>query len=158
MGEEFLDRVGRSSNVCAIKESSGDINRVHLLARDYPHIQMSCGMDDQALEFFAWGARSWVCAGSNFLPEEHVALYQACAVEGDFSKGRKIMSAMMPLMRVLEQGGKFIQCVKHGVEMRGLYAGPPRTPLKALNKDDKRQLEQVVRVLKSTIDDITAGA
>jgi 4-hydroxy-tetrahydrodipicolinate synthase len=36
MGEEFLDRVGRSRNFCAIKESSGDINRVHLLARDYP--------------------------------------------------------------------------------------------------------------------------
>jgi len=158
MGEEFLDRVGRSRNVCAIKESSGDINRVHLLARDYPHIQMSCGMDDQALEFFAWGARSWVCAGSNFLPREHHALYQACAVEGDFTKGRKIMSAMMPLMRVLEQGGKFIQCVKHGVEMSGLHAGPPRPPLKALNKDDKRQLEQVVRILKSTIHDITAGA
>jgi len=158
MGEEFLDRVGRSRNVCAIKESSGDINRVHLLARDYPHIQMSCGMDDQALEFFAWGARSWVCAGSNFLPKEHVALYKACAVEGDFTKGRKIMSAMMPLMRVLEQGGKFIQCVKHGVEMGGLYAGPLRPPLKALNKDDKRQLDQVVRVLKSTIEDITAGA
>ena len=158
MGEEFLDRVGRSRNVCAIKESSGDINRVHLLARDYPHIQMSCGMDDQALEFFAWGARSWVCAGSNFLPREHVALYRACAVDGDFTKGRAIMSAMMPLMRVLEQGGKFIQCVKHGVEMDGLYAGPPRPPLKALNKDDKRQLEQVVRVLKSTIADITAGA
>ena len=55
MGEEFLDRVGRSRNFCGIKESSGDINRVHLLARDYPHIQLGCGMDDQALEFYAWG-------------------------------------------------------------------------------------------------------
>ena len=54
MSEEYLDRVGRSPNFCAIKESSGDINRVHLLARDYPHIQLSCGMDDQALEFFVW--------------------------------------------------------------------------------------------------------
>jgi 4-hydroxy-tetrahydrodipicolinate synthase len=158
MGEEFLDRVGRSRNFCAIKESSGDINRVHLLARDYPHIQMSCGMDDQALEFFAWGGRSWVCGGSNFLPAEHIALYRACAVEGDFDKGRRIMSAMMPLMRVLEQGGKFIQCIKHGVEMEGLRAGPPRPPLKALNKDDKRQLEQVVRVLKRTVAGIEAGA
>ena len=156
MGEEFLDRVGRSRNICAIKESSGDINRVHLLARDYPQIQLSCGMDDQALEFFAWGARSWVCAGSNFLPAEHLALYRACAVEGNFDKGRRIMSAMMPLMRVLEQGGKFVQCVKHGVEMEGLRAGPPRPPLKALNKDDKRQLEQVVRVLKTTIASIEA--
>ncbi len=154
MGRAFLDRVGRSRNFQAIKESSGDINRVHLLARDYPHIQLSCGMDDQALEFFAWGARSWVCAGSNFLPHEHIALWRACAVEGDFDKGRRIMSAMMPLMRVLEQGGKFIQCVKHGVEIAGRRAGPPRPPLKALNKDDKRQLEQVVRVLKATVAEI----
>ena len=158
MGEEFLDRVGRSRNFCAIKESSGDINRVHLLARDYPHIQMSCGMDDQALEFFAWGAQSWVCAGSNFLPKEHIALWKACRVEGNFDKGRRIMSAMMPLMRVLEQGGKFIQCVKYGCEITGQYAGPPRPPLKGLNKDDKRQLEQVVRVLKRTIADIEAEA
>lgn len=156
MGEVFLDRVCRSRNVVGIKESSGDINRVHLLARDYPHIQMSCGMDDQALEFFAWGARSWICAGSNFLPEEHVFLYETCALQGDFAKGRRIMAAMMPLMRVLEQGGKFIQCVKHGVEMVGLPTGPMRPPLRSLNKDDKRELEQVVRVLKTTIAAIKA--
>ncbi len=154
MGEEFLDRVGRSPNFCAIKESSGDVNRIHTLARDYPHIQLSCGMDDQALEFFAWGARSWVCAGSNFAPEIHVAMHQTCAVEGDFSKGRRIMSAMMPLMRVLEQGGKFIQCVKHGMTTRSLPAGPPRKPLQALNKDEKRALEQVLRVMNTTFNQI----
>jgi 4-hydroxy-tetrahydrodipicolinate synthase len=121
MGEEYLDRVGRSPNFCAIKESSGNPNRVHLLARDYPHIQLSCGMDDQALEFFAWGARSWVCAGSNFAPEIHIGLYQACAVEGDFDKG------------------------------------PPRRPLQPLNKDDKRSLEQVIRVMNTTFADIQEG-
>ena len=157
MGEEFLDRVGRSRNFCSIKESSGDINRVHQLARDYPHIQLSCGMDDQALEFFAWGARSWVCGGSNFLPDEHIALWRACAVEGNFEKGRRIMSAMLPLMRVLEQGGKFIQCIKYGCDMMGSYAGPPRPPLKPMNKDEKRQLEQVVRVLRRTIAQIEQG-
>ena len=157
MGEEYLDRVGRSPNFCAIKESSGSPNRVHLLARDYPHIQLSCGMDDQALEFFAWGARSWVCAGSNFAPEIHIALYRACALEGDFDKGRKIMSAMMPLMAVLEQGGKFIQCVKHGMTGRNLPSGPPRKPLQPLNKDDKRSLEQVVRVMNTTFADIQEG-
>jgi 4-hydroxy-tetrahydrodipicolinate synthase len=82
MGVEFLDMVCRSRNFVGIKESSGDINRVHLLAMDCPHIQMSCGMDDQALEFFAWGARSWTCAGSNFLPEEHALLYEPCVVNG----------------------------------------------------------------------------
>ncbi|MEL6690346.1 MAG: dihydrodipicolinate synthase family protein [Pseudomonadota bacterium] len=151
MDEETLDRLGRSPNFRAIKESSGDINRVHMLARDYPHIALSCGMDDQALEFFAWGARSWVCAGSNFAPEAHIALYRACALEGDFTKGRAIMSAMLPLMRVLEQGGKFIQCIKYGLTLRGIDAGPPRRPLKPLNKDDKRELAEVIRTLDRAI-------
>ena len=149
--EETLDRLGRSPNFCAIKESSGDPNRLHMLARDYPHIQLSCGMDDQALEFFAWGARSWVCAGSNFAPEAHIALYRACATEGDFNKGRRIMSAMLPLMSVLEQGGKFVQCIKHGLTLRGIDAGPPRKPLQPLTKDDKRQLAEVVDTMNKTI-------
>ena len=158
MDEETLDRLGRSPNFCAIKESSGDINRLHMLARDYPHIALSCGMDDQALEFFAWGARSWVCAGSNFAPEAHIALYRACAVEGDFTRGRAIMSAMLPLMRVLEQGGKFIQCIKHGLTLRGIDAGPPRRPLQPLNKDDRRELAEVIRTMNTTISQITGEA
>jgi 4-hydroxy-tetrahydrodipicolinate synthase len=158
MDEACLDRLGRSPNFCAIKESSGDPNRLHMLARDYPHIALSCGMDDQALEFFAWGARSWVCAGSNFAPEAHLALYRACAVEGDFVKGRAIMSAMLPLMRVLEQGGKFIQCIKHGLTLRGIDAGPPRKPLQPLNKDDRRELDEVIRTMAKAIAAIEGGA
>jgi len=156
MDEETLDRLGRSPNFCAIKESSGDPNRLHMLARDYPHIQLSCGMDDQALEFFAWGARSWVCAGSNFAPEAHISLYKTCAIDGDFDKGRRIMSAMLPLMRVLEQGGKFVQCIKHGLTLRGIDAGPPRKPLQPLNKDDKRQLAEVIDTMNKTIASINS--
>jgi len=97
-----------------------------------------------------------LCGVQFFANRTHRALGRACTVEGDFEKGRRIMSAMMPLMRVLEQGGKFIQAVKHGCEMAGQYAGPPRPPLHGLNKDDKRQLEQVVRVLKRTVAQIEA--
>lgn len=157
MDEETLDRLGRSPNFCGIKESSGDINRLHLIGRDYPHLGLLCGMDDQALEFFAWGARGWVCAGSNFAPNAHVALYQACVVEGDYTKGRAIMCALMPLLRVLEQGGKFIQCVKHGVTMRGIDAGVPRRPLQPLNKDEKRTLREVISTLDTTMAQIAGG-
>ena len=157
MGRDFLDLVSVSKNVIGIKESSGDVNRIHTLACDYPHVQMSCGMDDQALEFFAWGAQSWICAGSNFLPAEHVALYRACVIEGDFAKGRKIMAAMMPLMGVLEQGGKFIQCVKHGVETTGLRAGPMRPPLQGLTDAEKDELEGVIATLKLAVAAIVEG-
>ncbi len=154
MDEDTLDRLRESPNFCAIKESSGDPNRLHLLALDYSHIQLSCGMDDQALEYFAWGARSWVCAGSNFAPEAHIALYKACAIEGDFTKGRRIMSAMMPLMRVLEQGGKFVQSIKYGLTLRGIETGPPRKPLQPLDQEDMRQLSHVIRTMNVTLKSI----
>ena len=155
MGETFLSRVGRSRNFQAIKESSGDINRVHLLAREFPHIEMSCGMDDQALEFFAWGSKSWVCGGSNFLPREHIALYEACVLEKDFDKGREIMKALLPLMALLEGGGKFVQCIKFGCELGGLAVGDVRPPLRPLNHEEKRGMQTVVANLKRTISQLT---
>ena len=157
MGEEYFSRVGRSRNVVAIKESSGDMGQVHMLARKFPNIALSCGWDDQALEFFAWGARSWVCAGSNFIPKEHIALYEACVVERNFDKGRAIMTAMLPLMSFLD-GGKFVQSIKHGCELAGLKAGTLRAPLRPLDEEDKRGLETVVATLKRTVAQITSGA
>jgi len=157
MGEEYFARVGKSKNVVAIKESSGDMANLHLLARKFPHIALSCGWDDQALEFFAWGAKSWVCAGSNFLPREHVALYEACVLEKNFDKGRAIMTAMLPLMDFLE-GGKFVQSIKHGCEIIGLTVGPVRAPLRPMNSEEKQTLQTVVSTLKRTVAQITSGA
>jgi 4-hydroxy-tetrahydrodipicolinate synthase len=157
MGQEYLARVGKSKNVVAIKESSGDMTRVHLLAREFPQIALSCGWDDQALEFFAWGARSWVCAGSNFLPREHVALYEACVLGKNFDRGRRIMSAMMPLMNFLD-GGKFVQSIKFGCEIGGLKVGSVRAPLRPLNSEEKRELQTVITNLKRTVSQITSGA
>lgn len=155
MGEEFFDRVGRSPNFAAVKESTGDIDQLHMLARDFPHITLLCGMDDQALEFFAWGARGWVCAGGNCLPAEHMALYRAVAVDNDIALGRRIMSALMPFMRTLEQGGKLIQFVKYACELQGLPAGTVRRPLRPLFKSEKRELEMVLRTLKASMAHIT---
>ncbi|NWB96863.1 dihydrodipicolinate synthase family protein [Pseudomonas gingeri] len=150
MGKEYFAAVAECKNVVAIKESSGDMAQVHRLAREYPSIALSCGWDDQALEFFAWGARSWVCAGSNFIPREHVALYEACVVEKNFDKGRKIMSAFMPLMDFLE-GGKFVQSIKFGCELSGLRTGSVRKPLQPLYDHEKEALQDVIVTLKRDV-------
>jgi 4-hydroxy-tetrahydrodipicolinate synthase len=151
-GREFLERVARSANFCAVKESSGDINRVHMLAREFPHLQLSCGADDQALEFFVWGARSWVCAAANFLAPECIALYERCALEEDFATGRRIMKAMLPVMTVLERGGKFVQCVKYACTLDGLPAGSTvRLPLRPLKKELKRTFRDALQTARTTI-------
>ena len=157
MGDEFFDAVADVQNIVAIKESSGDMAQLHRLAIQRPNIQLSCGWDDQALEFFAWGAKSWVCAGSNFIPREHVALYEACVIEKNFDKARKIMGAMMPLMDFLE-GGKFVQSIKYGCALNGLSTGSVRKPLYDLDATEKQELERVVTELKRTIAQITGGA
>lgn len=157
MGAEFFDAVAGCKNIAAIKESSGDMAQLHRLACKYPQIALSCGWDDQALEFFAWGARSWVCAGSNFIPREHVALYEACVIEKDFDKGRRIMAAMMPLMDFLE-GGKFVQSIKYGCELNGLRTGGVRAPLQGLDAVEKQGLQTVVTELKRNIAQIVGGA
>lgn len=157
MGREFFDIVTqRSKNFVAIKESSGQTGQLHMLAREYPEISLSCGWDDQALEFFAWGAKSWVCAGSNFLPKEHIALYRACVVDKDFDQGRRIMSAMMGLMDNLE-GGKFVQSIKHGCALVGLRPGGVRAPLQGLTPAEQATLQSVVTQLKAEVAAITGG-
>lgn len=147
MTETFFRAVSDRPNFAAIKESTGDINHLHMLACDFPGLTLLCGMDDQALEFFAWGARGWVCAGGNCLPAEHIALYEAVAVEQDIAKGRAIMSALMPFMGILEQGGKLIQAVKHACKVKGLPSGPVRKPLQALSDQEEAELESVLQQL-----------
>ncbi|MBD8528935.1 MULTISPECIES: dihydrodipicolinate synthase family protein [unclassified Massilia] len=157
MGREFFRIVtAASDNFVAIKESSGSTAQLHMLAREFPGIGLSCGWDDMALEFFAWGARSWVCAGSNFLPREHVALYQACAIDKDFDKGRRIMAAMLPLMDYLE-GGKFVQSIKHGCALAGLRPGGVRLPLQGLDETEGATLQAVVAQLKADVAAIVGG-
>ena len=151
MGEEFLERVAQSSNVFAIKESSGDVDRIHLLAREYPQLQLSAGAEDQVLEFFAWGARSWVSVVANFFPRESVRFYETCVVDGDFATGRRIMSALLPLMYCLERGGKFLQSVKYACEIMNRPGGPCRPPMLPMKKELRREVFQIVRTAATTL-------
>ena len=151
MGEDFLARVGQRDNFRAIKDASGDVGRIHMIAREFPHIELSCGAEDLALEFFVWGATSWVTPMANFFAAETVHFYDACVRDRDFEKARKMMMALLPLTRVIESGGKFAQSVKYAAELHGLPAGPVRPPMRALKKEQKRELREVVETARTAL-------
>lgn len=151
MGADFLARVGQRNNFRCIKEASGDINRVHLLAREFSHLELSCGAEDQALEFFVWGATSWVTPMGNFFIEEVVDFYETCTRDKDFDKARRMMEALLPLTGVIEGGGKFAQSVKFGSAYMGLPAGPVRPPMREMNKDLKRELREVLSTAQTSL-------
>lgn len=138
MSFEFINALRARPNFQAIKESTGSIERMHRLVGEHAdQLQVSCGMDDQILEFFAWGARSWVCGASNFAARQHVALYEACVVDQDMIAGRALAARFLPLLNLLEQGGKFCQYIKYGCELAGTPVGVTRRPLLPLNQAEK---------------------
>ncbi|QPI65962.1 dihydrodipicolinate synthase family protein [Vreelandella venusta] len=148
MSMEFIQALNDRPNIQAIKESTGSIDRMHALATEFTdQLQLSCGMDDQVLEFFTWGARSWVAGASNFLAPEHVALYQKCVVEQDFVTGRELAERILPLLNLLEQGGKFCQYIKYGCQLAGLPVGPARRPLLPLTDEEKTTFKNAYETL-----------
>lgn len=144
MSWAFIEGLKSRPNFQAIKESTGSIERMHTLITEHAdQLQVSCGMDDQVLEFFTWGARSWVAGASNFLAPEHVALYQACVVEKDLIKGRELATRILPMLNLLEQGGKFCQYIKYGCELAGQPVGVTRLPLQPLDDAEKSAFRAV---------------
>ena len=154
MGEDFLSIVAKNPLVTAIKESSGDYSRLPLLSNNYPSIELAVGGEEQVLEFAAWGAKSWVCATANFFPSECVQLMDILGKQSDFEKGRALMSAFMPLMQALEQGGKFLQCVKLGCEQQDRPSGKVRLPLLPIDDSLRKEMIEVIDKTRSSLHSI----
>ena len=151
MGRSFLEKVTKRKNFCVIKEASGEIDRLHLIAREFPQIALSCGAEDQALEFFVWGATSWVTPMGNFFINEVSKFFNTCVVENKFNEGRVIMSALLPLTTVIERGGKFAQAIKYLCSLQGLPSGPVRLPLRELKNEERYTLREAFETAKVTL-------
>ncbi len=148
MSPAFLASLRDNPNIFAIKESSGSIERLHELVTDFTdQLDVVCGADDQAVEYFLWGARSWVAGASNFLPAEHVALYDTCVRRRDLETGMALMRRLLPILMLMEQGGKYIQYCKYGCALAGVQVGDARPPLQPLSEVERRHFRAAYETL-----------
>ena len=86
----MLDALAGNPRVIGIKESSGNLLRALEINKRYAgDYQLSCGSDDQAFDFFLWGATSWICGPANCLVESCVKFYNAFT-SGDLKKAQAI--------------------------------------------------------------------
>lgn len=144
IGYDVLDGLAAEANVVAIKEASGEMTRVFEMRLRYgDRFQISCGSDDQALDYFLWGSTSWIAGGASSAPRQHVAVLTA-ALAGDFVTARSHMEKLLPLLRNMETG-HYTQKVKAGCELQGIPVGHARRPLLPLTPEYHTAFAEIFR-------------
>ena len=144
----FPDRVGvaiefdtvahlaKHPNIVGIKESSGDFSHaLRMLQANFDDFEVVCGCDDQPVDFFFWGAKSWIAGAANVFPAEQVALFNATQY-GDWDKAKQIMSEIYPAIHSMESGN-YNQKAKAGCLNGRMDVGSVRVPLTDMPEDEK---------------------
>ncbi|MER7580687.1 dihydrodipicolinate synthase family protein [Kitasatospora sp. NPDC097691] len=141
---ELLHRlVDRVENITMVKESSGDIQRMHRLAQlSDGALPFYNGSNPMALEAFAAGAAGWCTAAPCLIPELALELYRAVRA-GELDTARRVFYRQLPVLQFLTGGG-LPTTVKAGLALRGLDVGEPRRPLLPL---DEERTERLVTLL-----------
>ncbi|WP_321798047.1 4-hydroxy-tetrahydrodipicolinate synthase [Caballeronia sp. J97] len=142
VGFEVLEAFKDNPRVVGIKESSGNLLRAIEIGEKYKdHYQLSCGSDDQALDFFLWGASSWICGPANCFVK-HVVDFHRKFEAGDIRGAQNVMRSLFPVMATME-AGKFVQKVKYGCELAGFKVGAARMPLQPLTDEERAAFRKV---------------
>ncbi len=140
---DCLDRVADHPLVVGLKESSGDFSRLLTESSRYAgRISLMCGSDDQAVDYFFWGIRSWLAGTANVLPQQHVDILDA-ALSGDLDGARKRFERLLPWVQHMEAGA-YNQKAKLGLRHLGIDCGDVRGPLLPLGDDDAGTLIEVL--------------
>ena len=136
VGLSVLDAFVDEPRVLGIKESSGSLVRaIDIRSRYGSRYQLSNGSDDQTLDFYLWGATSWICGPANCMARACADLVSTIE-SGDWLKARDKMQVIYGAMSSLESG-KFVQKVKYGCELAGTPVGVCRRPLLPLTDEEK---------------------
>jgi len=139
IGFDCLDLVVDVPEIVGIKESSGDFSRFLALRRRYgDQITIMCGSDDQAVDYFSWGVRSWLAGTSNVLPRHHAAIMDA-ANSGDHMTAYRLFDGILPWVQLME-AGSYNQKAKLGLAHQGIPTGDVRQPLLPLEAGDAAEL------------------
>jgi 4-hydroxy-tetrahydrodipicolinate synthase len=143
VGFDVLDAFVDNPRILGIKESSGNLLRaIDIRSRYGDRYQVTNGSDDQTLDFYLWGATSWICGPANCMARACVDLVNRIE-SGNWLAARDKMQIMYGVMSSLESG-KFVQKVKYGCELAGTPVGVGRRPLLALSAEEKSAFKKAM--------------
>ncbi|MBK0057067.1 dihydrodipicolinate synthase family protein [Pseudomonas sp. S44] len=149
MPVELILRIVREvDNVTMVKESTGDIQRMHRLQLlGEGRVPFYNGCNPLALEAFVAGAKGWCTAAANLIPQLNLQLYQA-VLDADLKQAQALFYHQLPLLDFILKGG-LPATIKAGLAMTGLPVGEPRRPVFGLDEQTRDTLERLLHDLRS---------
>ena len=146
MSPSLLKRLLEIPNVTMIKESTGDIQRMHYLRRELgEEVAFYNGSNPLALAAFSAGARGWCTAAPNLIPELTISLYNAVE-EGNLEKAKTIFYRQFDLLKFIVNKG-LPRAVKSGLNILGEDGGNLRSPLRPLHEKETEELRNIIQTL-----------
>ena len=144
-----IARLAAHPNIAAVKESTGQMQRVHEI-QDLcgEQIEVLCGCDTLPLEMFALGVEGWVAAPSNSAPRGCVRLFQLAVEDRDFGAARALYRRLLPLFELFESSGQYVQLNKAALELLGRPIGQPRPPLLPAAPAQVEQLKAILAAIQ----------
>ncbi|MFF7109070.1 dihydrodipicolinate synthase family protein [Pseudomonas sichuanensis] len=148
MPVELILRIVREvDNVTMVKESTGDIQRMHKLQLlGEGQVPFYNGCNPLALEAFVAGAKGWCTAAANLIPTLNQQLYQA-VLAGDLAQAQALFYRQLPLLDFILKGG-LPATIKAGLGMTGLPVGEPRRPVFGLDEPNRVKLQGLLDELR----------
>jgi 4-hydroxy-tetrahydrodipicolinate synthase len=143
MSPALLKRLLEIPNVTMIKESTGDVQRMHYLRRTLgEEVAFYNGSNPLALAAFAAGANGWCTAAPNLIPELNLDLYNAIQ-NNNLVMAQKIFLQQIELLTFIFTKG-LPRAIKAGLSILGQDGGYLRSPLQPLTHSEVEQLEGVL--------------
>ena len=134
-------------NIIAIKESSGNIEKVMQMIREVKSgFQVLVGSAPTLWPSFLVGACGAILAYANAAPYSTIAIWEAYRTRDD-AAGRDWQNriAKAAVLVTVKYG---IPGLKHAMDLNGYYGGPPRLPLIPASPEAKAEIEEAFRDIK----------
>lgn len=143
MSPALLKRLLQIPNVTMIKESTGDVQRMHDLKRELGEdVAFFNGSNPLALAAFAAGANGWCTAAPNLIPDLNLALYEAIR-KNDLNVAQQVFLQQIDLLKFIVAKG-LPRAIREGLEILGEEGGQLRSPLLPLAPAETAELEAIL--------------
>jgi 4-hydroxy-tetrahydrodipicolinate synthase len=142
--------VSKYEGVVGVKDSSGSIGTITEIIRLVgDKISVLAGTADVALSTLLLGGKGAIIAVANAFPKLCSSLYEAFR-RGNYDEASRLQRQVSFLNDVLIKKHNQLSAIKEALKLQGLPAGYPRKPALPLENAERKDIENVLKIMQES--------